>query len=89
MQLTSNQQQHTSPLPKQQAAVLAFIEDQISAGNSFPSALEIAKHMGWKNASSAMSCIMSLVWRGKIRMVSREPCGRTWKYTWELVGSSK
>lgn len=53
------------PLTKQQARALAFIASR----KVFPSLLDIAGHVGWKNASSARECLETLVCKG---MVGRE-----------------
>ena len=37
-----------------------FIQAEIAAGRSFPSAQSLANHMGWKHQSSARDCLCSL-----------------------------
>lgn len=54
-------------IPPQRAKVLAFIREEVGAGRVFPSAAQIAAHMGWRNASSAQQCCSALAGHRALR----------------------
>lgn len=72
-------------LTDRQQRVLAFMRSESAAGRPLPSARAIATHMGWKNANGAADACMALAAKGHLRIVSREPSSRGWRYVWQLV----
>ncbi len=66
------------------AGVLAFIHAEIAAGKPFPSQQCIAEHFGWRSYSAG-DALMALAAAGEIRVVSRRPSRRGFRYTFELV----
>lgn len=58
-------------LPERQAQALAFIDAELSAGRSFPTAAHLARHMGWKNSHSAVDCLHRLRLRGYLKQTHR------------------
>lgn len=67
---------------KQRLKALAFIRAEIDAGRPFPSRAAIARHMGWKNLSSAADALWALVRDGHL---SAAQSGRNFK--WSLAGA--
>ena len=61
------------PLPPQQQRALEYLQSVVAATGKFPSRMEIAAHMGWKNESSVSDCLARLHWRGKIKAEIIEP----------------
>lgn len=54
--------------PPSRARVLEYVRAEVRAGRPFPTPLEIAKQMGWRNAQSARDALMGLVRDGHVRM---------------------
>lgn len=54
---------------KQRTKALQFIRAEIAAGRPFPAHAAIARHMGWKNASSASDALWALVKDGHLSAV--------------------
>lgn len=54
-------------LPLKQTLVLAFIDAELKRIRRFPSAREIATHMGWVNDVAARDCLSRLVGKGFVR----------------------
>jgi hypothetical protein len=54
-------------LTGQQQLILNFIRDELEAGRPFPGPTAIARHMGWKHASSAGNAMRKLRQRGALK----------------------
>lgn len=69
--------------PPRQATLLAFIKSEIANGRAFPTQARIARHMGWKNTTSATDALLGLVRDGHVIL------RRTGRVSiWELVGEA-
>lgn len=74
---------------KRTLQALEFIKAETAAGRKFPSAYQIAFHMGWKNDSSVNDVLARLAAHGHIVVAGREPSGRGWRYTYALKGQQQ
>ena len=72
------------PLPARQAEALAFIRSELADGRGFPSTAAIAKHLGWKSASSAIDVLKRLRRAGYVRVGLRSK-RRGKPDLWEMV----
>lgn len=73
-----------APLPARQGAALAFIDDYLEQQGRFPSAEEIAVHMGWRDVHSVHDCLFRLTWRGYL-LRDRKHNGRKYQYHYERI----
>lgn len=64
-------------LSPQQQRVFDFIVAEMDAGRGFPSNVAIARHMGWKHASSAIDALYNLARKRWLRSVPR---GKGWAF---------
>jgi hypothetical protein len=52
---------------------LTFIRGRVESGNGFPTAVEIAAHMGWKSDSSGRDLVLRLITRGYVERLRTTP----------------
>lgn len=64
---------------------LDFIRSEIAAGRPFPTAGQIADELGWLNSSSGTDVLQRLRANGHLKIVRREPSGRSFRYTYALA----
>lgn len=55
-------------MPKRQAQLLAFIDENLKKRGRFPGVRAMQDHMGWKNETSVRDCLLRLAVRGEVSM---------------------
>lgn len=63
-------------IPPRRQAVLDFIKGEIAAGRPFPRPMQVARHMGWRNVSSASEALELLASRDRALVTHRDHMDR-------------
>lgn len=69
----------------QRERVFQFIQAEVARCGRFPSATAIRNHMGWKTTQGVSDCMTALVCDRKLRVKSRTPSGRSFRYEYEIA----
>ena len=69
--------------PPRRNQLLGFIRLYVADNGRWPTARQMADHMGWKNEGSVGDALSGLVRDGQLRM--RKPANPRGRLVWELV----